>query len=471
VLQWAIPPPVDGWVGKVWSINERNDRSELNERTASPLLGVAWLNRDLVWLFVLRVLRSLSQGYLGIILPLYLVALGYGAVALGTLLAFSAITAAAVSMVVGVAADRVGRKKCLIAISIMLGLGGLGFGLVRSFTWLVICASIGSIGRGGALAGGAWGPFYPAVQALVAEHSSDYDRTRIFGAFSFVGVMAAASGTLLAGLPSLLEHAASIPEITTYRALFIVAGGLGFAMVFASLPVRELSGGELHRVDDNAPLPPAPAIMEQPRFLGLSRESWRLVIRFMITNATNGIAVGMLGPIVVYWFYRRFGVSSAQLAEVFFVLNLVSALPYLLAGRIALRLGSVRAVVITRAISSVLLVVVVLMPTFLWAAAVYGVRMLFNILSIPVRQSYLMGVIPPRERSSASGFANFPSQVMSSVGPYIAGLFMQHLYLSLPLEFAAAMQGINTFLYWLFFRNVLPPEEMPNGSVTSSPSS
>jgi MFS family permease len=109
--------------------------------------------------------------------------------------------------------------------------------------------------------------------------------------------------------------------------------------------------------------------------------------------------------------------------------------------------------------------VVVLMPTFLWAAAIYGIRMLFNILSNPVRQSYLMGVIPPPERSSASGFANFPSQVMSAIGPYLAGLFMEHLFISLPLEFAAFMQGINTFLYWLFFRNVLPPEEMPPGSL------
>jgi len=45
---------------------------------APPILGISWLNGDLMWLFVLRVLRSISQGYLGIILPLYLAALGYG---------------------------------------------------------------------------------------------------------------------------------------------------------------------------------------------------------------------------------------------------------------------------------------------------------------------------------------------------------------------------------------------------------
>ena len=422
------------------------------------LLGIAWLNRDLVWLFVLRVLRSISQGYLGIILPLYLVALGYGAVSLGVLLGFSAIAAAGISMLVGVLADRFGRKNCLIAISVMLGGGAVAFAFASNFTWIVIFAAIGSIGRGGALAGGAWGPFYPAVQALVAERTTDYNRTRVFGAFSFVGVGAAALGTLLAGLPSVLHRVAAMPELETYRILFVFAGVLGFAMAFAVIPVHE-DHAAARRAQKTAAS--AAAASNTPGLrMGLSPGSWRLIIRFMITNATNGLAIGMLGPFVVYWFYRRFGATAAQLAEAFFVLNLVSAIPYLLAGRLALTLGSVRSVVWTRAISTVLLFMVVLMPTFVWAVAIYGIRAVFNMLSIPVRQSYLMGVIPPAERSSASGFANFPSQVMSAVGPYIAGLFMEHLYLSLPLEFAAAMQALNTFLYWLFFRNVLPPEEI-----------
>ena len=429
------------------------------------LLGIAWLNRDLAWLFVLRVLRSIPQGYLGILLPLYLVALGYRAVALGTLLAFSAIVAAGVSMLVGVLADRFGGKNCLAAISIMLAIGAIGFAFARSFTGLVVFASLGSIGRGGALAGGAWGPFYPAVQPLVAESSTDYNRTTVFGAFSFVGVIVAAAGTLFAGLPQLLHRVAGTPELETYRMLFILAGLLGLAMALAVIPVRERRTVEPSSGRGNGGAASAlPASAAPARgYLGLSRESWRLVVRFMITNTTNGLAIGMLGPIVVYWFYLRFGVGSAQLAEFFFVLNLVSALPYLMAGRLAMMLGSVRAVVVTRAISTVLLFLVVMMPSFWLAAALYGMRAIFNMLSIPVRQSYLMGVIPPAERSSASGFANFPSQVMSAASPYIAGQFMEHLYVSLPLEFAAAMQALNTFLYWIFFRNVLPPEEMVNG--------
>ncbi|HKN01930.1 MAG TPA: MFS transporter [Candidatus Binataceae bacterium] len=426
------------------------------ESAEGGLFGFAWLNQDLGWLFVLRALRSISQGYLGIILPLYLAILGYNAVALGTLLAVSAIAAAITSTLTGVLADRFGRKTFIVLISLMFTVGGVGFAFARSFFWIVAFAAIGSIGRGGALAGGAWAPFYPAVQALVAEQSSHENRTTIFGVFSFVGVMAGALGSLLAALPSVLKHTPGLPEVQSYGLLFILSGVLGAAMAVAVIPVRER----------HVPSAVGPSDLKQPGTahsgtlrLGLSRKSWRLVIRFMITNSTNGLAIGMLGPMVVYWFYRRFGASSVELAEVFFIINFLSAIPYLAAGRIALTWGSVRSVVVTRSVSTVLLFAVVIMPSFAWAAALYGVRALFNVLSIPVRQSYLMGVIDPAERSSASGFANFPSQVTSAIGPYMAGYFMEHLALALPLEFAAVMQGLNTFLYWAFFRNVYPPEE------------
>ncbi len=421
--------------------------------------GISWLNRDLMWLFVLRVLRSLSQGYLGIILPLYLVALGYGAEALGLLLAVSAVEAAVVSTAVGLLADRFGRKPLLVVISLLLAFGAFGFSFAHSFVWIVVFAAIGSIGRGGALAGGAWGPFYPAVQALVAEHASDYNRTTVFGAFSFVGVVAGAVGSALAALPTVLRHFAGLDELTGYRILFVATGVLGIAMTLAVFPINENRVLELELADELARQrrrqPPREGLV-----LGLSPNSWRLVVRFMITNATNGLAIGMLGPIVVYWFYRRFGVNSAQLAGVFFAINMATAIPYLMAGRLALWMGSVRSVVATRAVSTVLMFAVVVMPTFTLAALVYGIRAVFNVLSIPVRQSYLMGVIDPAERSSASGLASFPSQVTSAVGPYLAGYFMEHLMLSLPLEFAALMQGLNTVLFYIFFRNVYPPEEL-----------
>jgi MFS family permease len=432
------------------------------------MLGISWLNRNLFWLFVLRVLRSFAQGYLGVITPLYIAMLGYDAVHLGIMFAVSAVVAALLSAATGFLSDRFGRKLFLAAISILMGIGGVWFALTRNF-WLIVAAgAIGSIGRGGALAGGAWGPFYPAAQALVAEQSSDYHRTTVFGVLSFVGVMAAAVGSLLAAIPKLFQHTLGVPQLESYRMLFILSGAFSLAMALAVIPVRELHTTRPDTTRHTSTAEPRRRDDDVHRVLGLSAPSWQLVWRFMVTNATNGAAIGMLGPFVVYWFYRRFGVSAAEIGALFFVMNLVSSIPYLMAGRIAMAFGSVRSVVVTRTIGTALLFGVVLMPTFIGAAALYTLRVIFNVMSLPVRQSYLMGVIDPAERANAAGLANLPSQVTSAAGPYLAGYLMQNVALGMPLEFAAVMQGLNVALYWYFFRRVYPPEEAdsfaPGGS-------
>jgi MFS family permease len=86
-------------------------------------------------------------------------------------------------------------------------------------------------------------------------------------------------------------------------------------------------------------------------------------------------------------------------------------------------------------------------------------------LSVPVRQSYLMGVIPETERSRAAGLASFPSQLGGSFGPYLGGYMMQHIELVLPLEAAALLQAISAILFYFFFQSVRPPEETATISV------
>ena len=256
------------------------------------------------------------------------------------------------------------------------------------------------------------------------------------------------------------------PIVEGYRALFILTAAIGLAMVAVVMPVRESHslGAQQEGVQLGASGAPGALGPETPRtgalILGLSRASWRLVSRFMVTAATNGLAIGMLGPLLVYWFYRRFGVDAAEIGRLYFVLNLIAAAPYLLAGRMAARFGSVNAVVVCRAVASLLLGVMVLMPSFWLAGLLYGARMIFNTLSIPVRQSFLMGVIPPAERSAAAGMASFPAQVGSSISPYVAGYLMQQVALELPLEVAALLQALNATLYYFFFRAVRPPEEI-----------
>jgi MFS family permease len=423
---------------------------------SSPFFGQIGISRDLAFRSGARAIRSLAQGYVVIILPIYLADIGVSASRMGVLFGVCAIVNAGLAAGVGVMADRFGRKPFLIGISLMMAAGAAIFALTRSFPVMVAAAAFGTFGYGGGVGvGGGWGPYYPAAQSLVAEQIADHSRTHAFGLLSFFGVIASAAGSMLAALPAFLSRHGNVPMLESYRGLFMLVAVAGLGMALVVIPVRE-------RPPRRPPHPAAKSATQAAparRFLGLSRPSWRLVSRFMLTNSVNGLAVGMLGPFVVYWFYRRFGVGASALAHLFFLINLAAAIPYLMASRMTRWLGLVSAVVGTRAISCVLLIGMVLMPTYALAAALYAMRVIVNVLSIPMRQSYLMGVIDPAERATAAGLANLPMQGTQAFSASLAGVLMDHFALALPLAAASALQAVNALLFWIFFRDVRPPEE------------
>ncbi len=390
------------------------------------------LRNPLLPLYAGRVLRSVSQGYLAIVVPLYLLSLGYSATAVGLLIAIGSGSGALLTLAVGALADRVGRKPILAAFGILTALAGVVFALQGNFIVLAIAGALGTIGQGGGVgSGGAFGPYFVAEQALTAELAGDERRTAVFARLSLVGTVGSIFGAGLAVFPA--------------RPLFWLTAAIGIALALVVLPIKEQRTRAI-RARSKASLAPS---------------TWKLIRRFMLTNATNGLAIGFLGPILVLWFHERFHVNADQIAVLYTTINLLSILSYLGVTRIVAAIGgAVRTVVALRVFSCALLAVMPFAPSFAFAGAIYALRMLVNIVTFPVRQSYAMGIIPASERSRASALSNLPARVGSMGGPLVAGALIEHAWIGLPLEFASALQLLNAGLYWLFFRNLPPPEEV-----------
>ena len=412
-------------------------------------LRPAWLNRDLTLLFTARGLRSLTQGYLAVIVPLYLALLGYNAIQLGLLFTASSFAGALIAGAVGFLADTYGRRNLLILLALMVSAGAVVFALTGTFWVLLVAAALSTLGRGGgAGTGGAWGPYYAAEQALIAEHVDDQHRTSAFGAISFVGVLTGAIGSLIAVIPDLLHTTVQVSVIFGDRLIFGLTVLFGILMAVVVIPVQET------RRD----APPVKSVEKSAR-VPLSSDTWNLILKFMATNASNGLALGFLGPITVYWFYRRYGVGASELGALFFIVNIAAAPTYLYAAEFARKVGAVNTIVFTRLASVFFLALIPLMPTYWLASVFFVLRMVFNTLAIPVRQSYLMGIVRREERATAAGISNLPTQITGSLGPTIGGYMMQSVSLDLPIELAAAFQFINALLYYAFFRGIKPPEE------------
>jgi hypothetical protein len=82
--------------------------------------------------------------------------------------------------------------------------------------------------------------------------------------------------------------------------------------------------------------------------------------------------------------------------------RLLTAFSYLVAVRIASRIGLVNTMVFTHLPSSILLVLVPFMPTLEWAVALLIVRSALSQMDVPTRNSYVMAVVAPRERAAAA---------------------------------------------------------------------
>lgn len=80
-------------------------------------------------------------------------------------------------------------------------------------------------------------------------------------------------------------------------------------------------------------------------------------------------------------------------------------------------------------------------------------------VGMPLRQSYVMGLVAPEERAVVAGLSNLPSQATSASTPALAGYLFDHVSMALPFEIGALIQGMSAATYWVFFRNLRPPEE------------
>ncbi len=402
----------------------------------------AWLsgNRNLKWLMAVRVLRSIAQGFLSVVVPLYIATLGYSTLQFGTLLTLAGLGSAVMTLSLGLTGDRFGRRRPAIVISTLAVFGTAGFALTHNFAVLAVMSVLSTFGRGGgAGAGASWGPLYPALQPMVAGACTDRDRNDVFAGLSVAGAIAGTIGSAIAVVPAWL-HGRGMAWVQAYDVMFWVGAVFALASLLAMLAVREERR-------------PASA------WAWPSRQTMSLLGRLSVTNAVNGLSMGMLGPLLTYWFYVRYGAGAAELGTLYTIANAVSILPYLGAPRLARRMGAVAAVTSSRIVASVLMAIQALAPTFILSAIVYLIRVQVSLVSMPIRQSFVMGVTEERSRSAMSAFSGLPAQLASAASPSIGTYFMESWTIDAPLVLGSVFSMGNAIMYYFLLRREAPPEE------------
>src|SRR6476646_7328843 len=163
---------------------------------------------------------------------------------------------------------------------------------------------------------------------------------------------------------------------------------------------------------------------------------------------------------MAYWFYLQFGADPAQLGLIFFGANLLAAVSSLSAARIAARFGLINTMVFTHIPSNLLLILVPLMPTLPLAVAVLLLRVSLSQMDVPTRQSYVMAVVDPDERSAAAGVTGVARTTGAAISPSLSSVMVASQgYAALPFYLAGGLKILYDLLMYREFSNVKPPEE------------
>lgn len=388
-------------------------------------------------LFAARALRDFGDSFVAILLPAYLLALGFTPLAVGVLATASLLGSACLTIGAGLLGVRYDYRRLLLTAAGLMVLTGFAFAASRDYAVLLVVAFAGTINP----SAGNVSVFVPLEHAALAHEAADADRTRMFARYSLAGALAAALGALLAGAPELVAPLGP-DRLAVMRWMFVLYALLGVAghFLYARMPRRTQA----------ADATPAAA-------LGPSRA---IVIKLAALFSLDAFAGGfVVQSLLALWLFQRFHLSLAGAGVFFFWTGLLAALSYPIAARLSRRIGLVNTMVFTHIPSSIALILAALAPALAPALVLLLIRAALSQMDVPTRSSYVMAVVTAAERRAAASFTSVPRSLASAASPALAGALLAVSSRAWPLLICGTLKIIYDALLLVQFRHLKPPEE------------
>lgn len=383
-------------------------------------------------LIIGRALRAFTDGYVAILLPAYLLALGMGKWEVGLLSTATLLGSALMTLAIGIWGHRYSQRRLLLlAAWLMCGTGLLLAGL-SSFWPLLLIAFVGTMNP----SSGDVSVFLPLEHARLAETSQGNTRTSVFARYTFAGSLFAALGALASAFPDWLVHAGTT-QLDALRLMFLIYGATGVAifLLYRRLP------------NHHAIAPATP-----PAALGPSRG---IVMRLAVLFSLDAFAGGLLvNTLLALWLFERFDLTLAAAGSFFFWAGLLTAASQLAAPWVAKRIGLLNTMVYTHIPANICLILAALAPGVEWALGLLLLRSLLSQMDVPTRSAFVMAVVTPAERAAAASFTNVPRSLAAAASPAIAGALFAGGWLAAPLILCGGLKIIYDLAIWQAFRKL-----------------
>jgi MFS family permease len=381
------------------------------------------------WFVILVFFTAVGYGYFQVLVSAYLPQIGFAPGSVGLLLGVNGMAVVFASIPLGIYADRRGKKRILF-----LGLLIFPFTLmVYALTSMLAALLIASV-----IAGLVEGAFLSTWNALIADMTTSQNRNNAF-TLSFI-VATSAFGVGYA-LPFVFPMAGSLLQLDSAKihqySTLLLAGVSFISPVGIGLVLRGYSEPEKTRASG-------------------AKGSLGPLWKFSGLNSMIGLGAGFIIPLIATWFFFRFAVPDTYSGPLLAVSNMTIALAAVASPLLAKKLGNVNAIVLAEGSSTVFMLAMAFAPTAAFAGGLYVVRAALMNMSSPLSDSYLMGIIPPDQRSLASAVNSLVWRLPNSITAVLGGLIMSTGNYGLPIFLATGFYVVGISGFFLVFRNVKP---------------
>lgn len=405
---------------------------------------VQWISIDGKLLLCARIVRTFAYGFLSVILAIYLKLIGFDDILIGIILSVTLINSIIFTLFASFYADRIGRRKTLILYTAMMSISGVIFFVTENPLALIIAALLGTLN----ITGSETSAFLSIEQSILPQTIKDNrKRNTLFGFYNMLGTFAMGAGTLIANLPIIIQNELEFDQIYAIKLLFLFYSLLGVLVIGIYLKLS--SDIEIKKEKTLKPISKI-----------LNPKSKKIVTKLSGLFAIDSFAGGFaIQSIVSFWFFTKFDIDLSLISYIFSIGSLLTAFSYLIAAKIADKIGLINTMVFTHIPSNILLILLAFAPTLEIAIVFYMIRMALSQMDVPTRQSYIVAVVEEDERTASAGITNLSRNIAQAFSPSITGYIIGVLSLSAPFIIGGLLKIIYDITLYINFRKIKPSDE------------
>ncbi|KAK7539941.1 major facilitator superfamily domain-containing protein [Phyllosticta citribraziliensis] len=440
--------------------------------------------RDVYIIYTTRFLRMAAYGGVALILALFFERLSIPDARIGLFMTLTLLGDVAISLLLTLVADALGRRRTLLLGSVSMALAGIFFSVSSNYWVLLAGAVVGVI----SVSGNEIGPFRAVEESTLAQLVPPDARADVFVWYVVVGTLGTALGA--AGCGFFVEHIKSFSgwnELSAFRAVFNLYGVIGLLKgaltlllsakceVDAVKPAQAEEGEEAEqegflmqdRADDNdnntntnehprpntPPRPPPPPPKKTNPITSLSPSTRATLLKLCSLFLIDSLASGMVPYSLINFFLdRKFHTRKSTLGTIASCAWFASSIGNAFASPLSRRIGLVRTMAFTHLPSAFFLALFPAPRGLRASAALLVARALLASMDQAPRSAFLSAVVLPTERTAVMGIVNVVKTLSQSAGPSFTGLLAGGRRFWVAFVVAGALKAAYDVGLLVFFR-------------------